>query len=300
MPIVFVHGVSTRDYHKEHALLWTKVEDLLRRYVAPTIAPDPHNVAIIAAYWGDIGVKFHYNGASRPQAKSVNPLNSIMMRVLQEQDNPDMQNEAWQRAGDFIGYMTGRAIDPIRDPINEQVLLFLGDIFRYFHHRGTPEKPGLIVERVLDSLRIAKKNQEFRPQEPLIVFSHSMGGQIIYDIITSFLPVNDALRDLHIDFWVGASSQVGLFEEMKVFLASNDAYKLGYPVPFPNKKYLGHWWNMWDSNDFLSFTTKNIFAGVDDTPFDSGLAPTDAHVGCLTRASFYTLFAEKARIYCRR
>ncbi|MGC2221074.1 MAG: hypothetical protein WA624_01210, partial [Methylocella sp.] len=59
---------------------------------------------------------------------------------------------------------------------------------------------------------------------------------------------------------------------------------------------LGHWWNVWDHNDIISFTTEGIFAdGIDDEEFWTGKSVAAAHGGYLERPSFYRLFAEKLK-----
>ncbi len=121
-----------------------------------------------------------------------------------------------------------------------------------------------------------------------------MGGQIVYDAVTHFLPNDPERSQIHINFWCATASQVGFFEEAKLFLARSDAYQTGNPVPFP-ATHLGVWWNVWDHNDFLSFTAKDIMAGVDDEPFDSGMSLLAAHGGYLQRPSFYRKLAEKLR-----
>jgi hypothetical protein len=60
--------------------------------------------------------------------------------------------------------------------------------------------------------------------------------------------------------------------------------------------HLSHWWNVWDHNDIISFTTKGIFAdGIDDEDFWSGKSVVAAHGGYLERPSFYRLFADKLK-----
>ena len=115
-----------------------------------------------------------------------------------------------------------------------------------------------------------------------------MGGQIVYDALTSFLPgdPDPVLRDARIDFWCATASQVGFFEEAKLFLASKATYKTGHEVPFP-QAHLGVWWNVWDHNDFLSYTVKNIVNGVMDESFDSGMSLIEAHGGYVRRPSFF-------------
>lgn len=64
MPIIYVHGVATRDPERPFA----GVEKYLQRYVAPVIAPDPDNVSILHVYWGELGAAFAYGGISRPRS----------------------------------------------------------------------------------------------------------------------------------------------------------------------------------------------------------------------------------------
>ena len=85
---------------------------------------------------------------------------------------------------------------------------------------------------------------------------------------------------------------MGFFEEAKLFLASDPAHRTGHPVPFP-RAHLGHWWNVWDPNDFLSFTVKDIVADVDDASYSSGMSLATAHGGYLDRPSFYRRLADK-------
>ncbi len=179
-----------------------------------------------------------------------------------------------------------------REPINDLVTLFLGDVFTYIANRGTASKPGKIPCAVLSALSEARQSA---PGEPVVVLTHSMGGQIVYDLVTTFLPASGT--DLRIDFWCATASQVGLFEEMKLFVASSDAYSKanGNRVPFPACRYLGGWWNVWDHNDFISYTAKPIFERVDDEAYDSGVSLIQAHGEYLLRPSFYRKFADKVR-----
>jgi hypothetical protein len=88
---------------------------------------------------------------------------------------------------------------------------------------------------------------------------------------------------------------VGLFEELKLFAASDPQFsrQSNKAAPFPDRRYLGGWWNVWDHNDFLSFTVKSIFAGVDDAEFNTGMSLIHAHSGYVERPSFYRAFADK-------
>jgi len=184
----------------------------------------------------------------------------------------------------------------LRPTLNDFVTRFLGDVLFYITRRGLPGAPGSIPKVLLDELVTAQINKEARGGEPIVLLTHSMGGQIAYDVVTSFLPASRS--SIKVDFWCATASQVGFFEELNMFLASSKDFSkaTGRKTPlFSN--HLGHWWNVWDHNDIISFTTKGIFAeGVDDEEFWTGMSVAAAHGGYLERPSFYRLFAEKLKV----
>ena len=121
-----------------------------------------------------------------------------------------------------------------------------------------------------------------------------MGGQIAYDVVSAFLPAKH--KDIKVYFWCATASQVGFFEEMNLFLASDRKFskKTGKATPL-SKANLGRWWNAdRDHNDILSFTTEGIFAkGIDDGEFKTGMSLLTAHGGYLQRPSFYRQLADR-------
>jgi hypothetical protein len=209
----------------------------------------------------------------------------------------------WSGLGDRLKETTGRALGvpayavsvaaaELRKPLNELVSLFAGDVFVYLDKRGSAGSPGAIPARLLDKLEAARANQASRGGEPLVVLSHSMGGQLVYDAVTHFLPETPGLQGIRIDFWCATASQVGFFEEAKLFLASDTTLEGPTLVPFP-RAHLGVWWNVWDHNDVLSFTVNGIFDGALDEPYDTGLSLASAHGGYLTRPSFFRRLAKR-------
>jgi hypothetical protein len=202
----------------------------------------------------------------------------------------DRLGEATSRVASAPAYAVSTIVAETREPVNRLVTLFIGDVFIYLDTRGDATSPGPIPQLVMDTLAQAKTEA---PNEPLIVLTHSMGGQIVYDLMTHFLPKTQS--NLRVDFWCATASQVGLFEEMKLFLESRPLYSKanGNKVPFPDKKYLGLWWNVWDHNDFISYTAGPIIDGVDDESYDSGVSLIKAHGEYLMRPSFYRQFANK-------
>lgn len=221
-------------------------------------------------------------------------------------DLKDQLNELLDRANQTPGFVVARLLGELRPALNSGVTLFIGDVFVYLANRlrsGSSAilQPGTIPEQLLTALRRARSLQQQAEtegrHEPIVVLTHSMGGQIMYDTVSTFLPQLPDYQDIRVDFWCATASQVGLFEEMKLFLASNPMYSKarGNKVPFPDRRYLGGWWNVWDVNDILSFTAEPMFEGLDDEFYDSGSSLLNAHGGYLERPSFYRTFADKLR-----
>ncbi|MCB0226331.1 MAG: hypothetical protein KDI02_21750 [Anaerolineae bacterium] len=293
MPIVFVHGAGTREYFRRYNVDWSHVERHLRDYVAPHIAAEPKKVEIILAYWGDTGVQLAWDGASIPWATMPPVANHPLTSLVRVGRKRHIVAESLHRVSAVLGYFFSRILTLFRRPQSKQTSVFMGDALHYLAQRGTADHPGPIPTRVLAALMQAREAQQARDGEPLIVFTHSLGGVVMYDLVTHFLPNLPEYTDIHIDFWASMSTQIGLFEEMKLFLASDDRYGPGKPVPFPDRRFLSTWWNVWDPHDFLSFSVKNIIEGVKDDHFDSGLSLAGAHLACLKMSSFYVLLGEQ-------
>ncbi len=205
--------------------------------------------------------------------------------------------EGFTRGVSSPSFAATRAMMQIKAPLGQFVTRFLGDVFTYIHRRGTASNPGPIPKCLIDNLIACREIQKARGGEPIIVLSHSMGGQIMYDIVTHFLPEMPELEDVRIDFWCASASQVGFFEEMKLFLSSKSEFgkETSQLVPHPDRKHLGTWWNVWDHNDFVSYSAKGVVDGVDDEAYNTGMDIVGAHVGYLVLPSFYRKFADKVR-----
>lgn len=255
---------------------WPSVEARLREHIAPVISDHPTTVPLIRAYWGDCAAKLAWDGASSlPESAS-----DIVS------DYPDVLP------------LPGRShiLAQMRRPLNQIGAMLLGDVFWYLSTRGDATQPGEIPLRVLATLSQAQKTKT-QTGEPLVVLTNSMGGEIMYDIVTHFLPRLPEYDDVQIDYWCSVASQIGLFEEMKLFLASSDQYgaKHGNRVPFPDRKRLVAWWNAWDIDDMISYSVRDIIEGVDDTPYHVGRLLFDEHLGYLQADGFYKEFASRLR-----
>jgi hypothetical protein len=200
----------------------------------------------------------------------------------------DSLKEGWSRLANALPDAgTELAGKLARKKLNAVVTRFTGDAFVYLSKRGAPQSPGPIVQTVLDSLREAS-NKKTATDNKLIVIAHSFGGEIVYDILTQFDP------QLQIDCLITVGSQVGLFEEMKLYLASRD----NIPPNPPDGKVarplsLKRWLNVFDTNDILSYRLEPVFAGVDDYLYDTGFSSLEAHGGYFERPSFYKRLAAR-------
>jgi hypothetical protein len=104
-----------------------------------------------------------------------------------------------------------------RKSVHEKATRFLGDIFCLFE-RARYRRCSWGHKR--RSERTHTANAARKPgDDKLIVIGHSLGGVIVYDILTYFKP------DLKVDVFASVGSQVAVFEEMTLYRAS----KLGVP-----------------------------------------------------------------------
>ncbi|MGX9118885.1 hypothetical protein ACWTU6_19795 [Mesorhizobium sp. BHbsci] len=183
--------------------------------------------------------------------------------------------------------LSAGTLDAYRARLHAQIGRFLGDVFVYLQHRGDRASPGPIPKLVLNELHKARKSGE-----PLVLITHSMGGNILFDLLTTFDPA------LEVDAWISVGGQVGQFEEMKLFLASDRA--LGPPAkvkPFGGR--VKTWLNVYDPVDVLSFLVAPVFESADprfaikDLKFKSGASTLEAHGAYLKRPSFYTLLGKE-------
>jgi len=200
----------------------------------------------------------------------------------------DMLKETLGRAASVPGAAATLVAAELRRPLNDFVSRFLGDAFVYLENRQMPgsEAPGPIQQVFLDRMAKAADAQRQRADEAIVVLSHSMGGQIVYDAVTHFMPRDPRFAGVRIALWCATASQVGYFEELKLFCASDPQYHGEAPAPFP-AAHIDSWWNVWDPNDFISYSARGIFDRVDDMAYLSGMSLLGAHSSYLRHPSFF-------------
>ncbi|GAA1615814.1 hypothetical protein [Actinoplanes couchii] len=148
------------------------------------------------------------------------------------------------------------SIAAVRTLTGRPVSDLAGDVLTYLARRGTPDEPGPIVRAVLTDLREAAA--EAGPDRPLVVVAHSMGGNIMYDLLTHFAP------DLPVHTLVTVGSQVALFEELKLFRGSDPALPGPDLARIPRPAGLSRWINVVDRADLLGYRAGGVFDGVED------------------------------------
>ena len=174
-----------------------------------------------------------------------------------------------------------------REGLQRDLGLGMGDILVYMADRGTRDRPGKIIACVIDSVEKAQK--EASADDPrLILVGHSLGGIILYEILSYYRP------DIEVDVFASVGSQIGVLEEVKVFMASDPTIgPKGARNRVPPLPKVKRWINIYDLNDPGSFATEKIFEGSTDFRYTTGLSPRAAHSGYWIRPSFYERLAAR-------
>ncbi len=183
--------------------------------------------------------------------------------------------------------LTSITVGLARKSAHAKASRFLGDVFVYLDKRGTAQAPGKILEDVLAKLHAAQAAKQ-PGDDKLIVVGHSLGGVMMYDILTTFAP------DVSLDLFITVGSQVALFEEMALYRASaKEPPSNPAQDRLPRPANVARWLNVYDTNDVFSFRAEAVFSGVDDYRFDTGYGLLDAHGGYFARPSFYKRLAAR-------
>jgi hypothetical protein len=175
---------------------------------------------------------------------------------------------------------TAPFVHALRPGLDDRVTTFVGDVIVYVTSRGTHATPGTIVTIVRDAIATAQRAHPDRQHDPIIIVAHSLGGVIVYDLLTSYC------QDLDCDVLVTVGSQVALFEEMKCYRASQPGL-VGPRASVPKPRNVKHWINVFDVNDVLAYSASSVFTDVGDYAFDTGKTVLGAHSAYFVRPSFH-------------
>jgi hypothetical protein len=198
-------------------------------------------------------------------------------------DWTERAGETLRRAAAFPGDAISTVFAELRPTVNELVANFVGDAFTYLNKRENNGARGEIPGRVIAALIRAHRHKK-QTGEKIVVLTHSMGGQLLYDAVTYFATSETTLEDLEIDHWFTCGSQVSLFAEIALFRAQPD---IRAPQKLPRPRAVANWTNFYDRNDLFGFIMKPVFDGVEDKEYLTGYGLAFAHTGYLARPSFF-------------
>lgn len=172
--------------------------------------------------------------------------------------------------------------NPARKLFHAQMSAFIGDSFFYFGARGERTEPGSVPAICIQAIEEAAGMRT--PEDPdLIVVAHSMGSNIICDILSYFAP------GLTIDLVLTVGAQFPLFADLDMFPGFSADER---PIPKPEGAI--NWVNFYDPNDFLGFSAEGVFDGIIDVPFSSGRFGVTTHADYFKLVSFFELMGRTA------
>ena len=185
-----------------------------------------------------------------------------------------MAGKAVDETGNFV---STKLLAATRGSLNAVLGRFFGDVFLYLDLRGTVDQPGPIPALILQAFDAARGSA---PNEPFIVIGHSLGGVIAFDLLSYFRP------DIEVDLFVSVGSQVGHFEEMKLYKSSDIA--VGQPNRAKTPQNINRWINIYDEVDIFAYSVERIFDRVNvDARYDTETYTIKAHGAYLDQDRFY-------------
>lgn len=250
----------------------------------------------------EAAVRYLKGGGDRT-AFGPNETDAQFAQSLKDELNPQLPATNVQPMGlndvfSAIGDAVKRVTDPIRnassdavlriirEPLSNQVALFLGDIFVYLRYREADGANGTynrIFEPIIADL--SRAVAAAKTGQKLVVVGHSLGAVILYDLLTDARALQavkaSSGKDLVVDALVTVGAQPGLFADMGLY---------GNTVPdkLPRPRCVTEWMNVFDYTDVLSFLCEPFFTDVKDYAFDNVSGALQAHSAYFQRPSFYS------------
>lgn len=192
--------------------------------------------------------------------------------------------------GGLIGNgLSDAALRAKRRDLSRSVSYFLGDIFVYLRGRDNLGPAGTraqLFEPIIASLASAMKAQR-NANEPFVVVGHSLGGVLLYDMLT-----DNAVRQqieergagpIKIDALFTVGSQPGFFADLGLYAIGRPTSDAKLPMP----EGVERWLNVFDFTDVFSFRCEPMFDRVEDFGYDTVTDLLHAHSAYFQRPSFY-------------
>ena len=197
-------------------------------------------------------------------------------------------------AGTASNIVNGPIAYAAREKLSPHIAIFAGDVFRYL--KEGPSRTAIrriVIDAIVEAARSAAE-----AGEKLVLAGHSMGGVILYDLLSdpgAIAEMDAGLgSQLQVDLFLSVGSQIALFEELKVFAASDNAHS-GITNKAPRPPRAALWWNVFDKMDVLSFVADPVFEDVSDLAVDTVAGVLSAHGAYFDNMVFYNRLNTRLR-----
>jgi peptidyl-tRNA hydrolase len=203
----------------------------------------------------------------------------------------DLKALAAKVSGGFTNVVNAPAVLAVRNELTPQIAIFIGDVFIYLKEQSPRDQIRAAVIDAIEAAALAAKASG----EKLILCGHSMGGVILYDLLSDQAVIKDLTKRLRLpagsqfqaDLFISVGSQVALFEELKLYtlrdMSKSKATGKKSPRPIGAKL----WWNVYNRLDVLSFLAEPVFEDVEDFEASTTAGVKDAHGAYFTNMVFY-------------
>jgi hypothetical protein len=174
-----------------------------------------------------------------------------------------------------------------RDDLNPLVAQFLGDVFVYLKPGAPRDQIRAKVVGAISTAFAAKA-----AGEPLVLMAHSLGGVILYDLLSS--PTAAGLPPgFRANAFITVGSQPGLFQEMGLF----DYKPAGHtpPNPMSGPANVDHWINVFDAIDLFGFRAEPVFGMATDYEFNSMTGLLSSHSTYFRRPQFHARLRKRLK-----
>jgi hypothetical protein len=185
-----------------------------------------------------------------------------------------------------VGLPTSGLVALSRAVLGRRTAMLVGDVAKYLAQRdGSLHRDNGVLGLVVTAIEQARAGAP--ADAPLVIVAHSMGANIVYDLLTAYR------TDLVVDVLVTVGTQVGLFEELELFRSSDSGIPDRARRRVPQWPNIRHWINVVDPGDPLAYRASPIFEGVEDYRYPSN-APW-AHSRYLLQPHFHARIADRVR-----
>lgn len=187
-----------------------------------------------------------------------------------------------------IGLIDGK-LERIVRKMTPSIATFLGDVGVYLKNG---DARGRIKSEVMADIEKAATEAKVDGR-PLILIGHSMGANILYDILSNPQDVGEMAEKvgfaISIDLFLTVGTQLGLLEEFDLFSTSRTGARPRKP------SFIDRWWHVYNQMDVLSFRAAPVIDGVEEFRVDTRANIIDAHTAYFTSKLFQTRLSKRLK-----